>query len=322
MKIKVAIIGLGNIGLKYDLGLEANKHIITHARAFSMHQSFDLICGIDSNKLNRDTFTQEYKLPAYEKVTSALAEVQPDLMVISVPTALHLDIIRQVFTVCIPKMVLCEKPLAYDLDDAHEIVKICRENGVKLYVNYMRRSDPGIISLKERIATNLSDSVFKGVAWYTKGLMNNGSHFLNLLQYWFGKIKSVHIINTGRLWNGIDPEPDFEVKFPKGSVFFLSAFEENYSHYTVEMIFANERIYYQNNSDNIQIYLKKQDEVFRDYTILDPSPVHIQNSNLNYQWHVTNELANAFEGKRAELCSGDEALDTLISLNVISKTYE
>ena len=31
----------------------------------------------------------------------------------------------------------------------------------------------------------------KGVAWYSKGIVNNGSHLINLLEYWLGHIKDV-----------------------------------------------------------------------------------------------------------------------------------
>jgi len=38
------------------------------------------------------------------------------------------------------KGILCEKPLATNLPDAEEMIRICQEKGVKLAVNHMRRT--------------------------------------------------------------------------------------------------------------------------------------------------------------------------------------
>ena len=39
---KCLIVGLGDIGLKYDLGL-SKRFVYTHARAISIHPDFELI---------------------------------------------------------------------------------------------------------------------------------------------------------------------------------------------------------------------------------------------------------------------------------------
>ena len=52
MKKKVfscVLIGLGDIGLNYDLNLDQDKYIQTHARAFSFNSGFDLQAGVDIN---------------------------------------------------------------------------------------------------------------------------------------------------------------------------------------------------------------------------------------------------------------------------------
>jgi hypothetical protein len=82
-----------------------------------------------------------------------------------------------------------------------------------LAVNYMRRFEPGAASLKKRIESGEFGSIFKGVAWYSKGIMNNGSHFIDLLRFWLGEVTGVDVIRPGRLWNGTDPEPDVCLHF-------------------------------------------------------------------------------------------------------------
>ena len=66
MKNKVLIVGLGQIGLQYDLHLAQDSFTYTHSRAFSKHKDFDLIAAVDNNKKQRDEFSQKYSLPAYD----------------------------------------------------------------------------------------------------------------------------------------------------------------------------------------------------------------------------------------------------------------
>src|SRR5215831_9032654 len=51
------------------------------------------------------------------------------------------------------KGVLCQKPLAVTLSDAQEIVRLCREAGIKLGVNQNMRYDQSIRALKILLGT-------------------------------------------------------------------------------------------------------------------------------------------------------------------------
>ena len=95
----------------------------------------------------------------------------------------HSLTLKEVLAHSTPKLILCEKPLAYDLDEAGEMVEACESAGVKLFVNYMRRADPGAIEIKARIESGQIATPIKGVAWYSKGFLHNGSHFFNLLEF-------------------------------------------------------------------------------------------------------------------------------------------
>ena len=43
----VLIIGLGNIGMKYDLHDNSGQKILTHANAFAHNNDFNIIGGVD-----------------------------------------------------------------------------------------------------------------------------------------------------------------------------------------------------------------------------------------------------------------------------------
>ena len=82
MENKVLIVGLGQIGLQYDLHLKQDEFTLTHSRAFSLHKNFNLLAGVDNDKEQRDIFSQTYSLPTYSSLTKALKAHNPDIVVV------------------------------------------------------------------------------------------------------------------------------------------------------------------------------------------------------------------------------------------------
>ncbi|MEO1943381.1 MAG: hypothetical protein ABGY11_03700, partial [Candidatus Thioglobus sp.] len=214
-------------------------------------------------------------------------------------------------------VILCEKPLSYVLDDARKMVQKCRDKGVLLYVNYMRRSDPGAIKVKGMFDSGMIQTPVKGVSWYSKGLIHNGSHFFNLLEFWLGSMKSSDLIERGRKWGEDDYEPDVRVKFERGTVIFLAAWEENFSHYAVELLSTSGRIRYEQEGSMIQWQHIEDNSVFKGYRGLSLQLDEISSGMSFSQLNVVEQLAKVLNGKEANICSGKEALETLSSIQTI-----
>jgi predicted dehydrogenase len=107
------------------------------------------------------------------------------------------------------KNILCEKPLSINSSQAEEMVKVCKENGVYLAVNFTHRVHPIIIKAKELIdkeyigklvSVNVSFNInftpgnnfrFKKSLSGGGALRDIGTHMLDLLRYFGGEIKSI-----------------------------------------------------------------------------------------------------------------------------------
>ena len=176
MIYKSIIIGLGQIGMGYDLEHQKDK-VYTHAKAFYKSHDFELIAGVDSSKTKRDLFEKKYKANTYLNIESAIKVNQADVIIIASPTEKHYPILKEILNCSLPKAILCEKPLAYDIYDAEEMVNLSKKYRVKLFVNYMRRSDPAVIEIKKKIDSKKILTPLKGVVWYSKGFIHNGSTF-------------------------------------------------------------------------------------------------------------------------------------------------
>ena len=316
------IIGLGQIGMGYDLLLENKKVIYTHAKAFSNHSYFELVGAVDPVKSKRDLFKKYYSRPSYSTISSAYQEQKASVVVIASPTSQHLLAIKEVLTYSTPKLILCEKPLAYNLIEAREIVKICKNAGVTLLVNYIRRADPGVIEIKKRIESGKITMPIKGVVWYSKGFLNNGSHFFNLLEFWLGAFIKARILNRGRLWDNKDPEPDVQVEFEQGEVIFISAWEEAFSHYTIELLSPSGRLRYEQEGNSITWQSPHDDPNFSGYQSLKITPEILENDMNYYQRNVVGEIANFIDGKSHTLSNGTQSLATLEAMHqIINQEY-
>ena len=301
----------------FDLTLDPSVHVLTHARAFQQHPAFQLLGGVDSDAGRRQLFEQRYGKPAYADVAAAMEGLRPDVVAVATPTKLHGRTVQDILSARVPKAIICEKPLSFDVAEARSMVDVCRKRDCRLYVNYIRRSEPGAAEVKRRLLAGDIARPVKGVAWYSKGLFNNGSHFINLLQDWLGDVREVQIIESGRLWDGQDPEPDLKVWFAHGSVCVLAAQEEHFSHYTIELIAPNGRLRYEQGGDRILWQSTAADAMCEGYTVLDPVEETIKTDLARIQWHVADQMAAELNGGQARICFGTDALRTLEALIAI-----
>lgn len=318
MMNKVLIVGLGQIGMGYDLELDPGSYALTHARAFSKHPAFRLVGGVDSLRQRCELFEKHYGCHAGTDLAVALADISPDIVVIASPTPRHGTVLSTILELSKPKLILCEKPLSFDINEARSMVSACKARGCLLYVNYMRRSEPGALEVKRRLVEGLIGTPVKGVVWYSKGLFNNGSHFFNLLEFWLGGMKEFKIIEPGRLWDDVDPEPDVQVTFDNGTVHFLAAREEFFSHHEIDLVAQNGRLRYEQGGRRIVWQAAVADQTVSGYTALSTPGETIKSEALRSQWHVVNQLVACLEGRQADVCNGAEALQTLESLTEIS----
>jgi predicted dehydrogenase len=121
MKINAAIIGLGNIGLKYDLR-HSKSNIFTHARAFEMHSSFKLIAAADPSLKARKDFEKNYSSPSFKTAKDLISKLQPNIISIATPTDSHLSILKEIIEVDSLKSVLMEKPLAKSFTENSNLI--------------------------------------------------------------------------------------------------------------------------------------------------------------------------------------------------------
>lgn len=89
----------------------------------------------------------------------ALLEAGPlDFAIVAVPTEFHANAVRELVAAGVS--VLIEKPLAATLDEALQIVQMCRSSGVRGAVGHVERFNPALLELRRRANGGQLGSVF------------------------------------------------------------------------------------------------------------------------------------------------------------------
>ncbi len=106
------------------------------------------------------------------------------------------------------KHILCEKPLALNFEQAEEMVRICKENGVLLTINYVYRFHPLVQKTKELIDKNTIGKIISISANFNVNLPPDdnyrfqkehgggalrdlGTHMIDLLRFFGGEITEI-----------------------------------------------------------------------------------------------------------------------------------
>lgn len=216
------LVGLGQIGCGYDADLSfefdqprSSASTLSHARAIAFHPGFVLQAGVDPSPAARQRFTQLYGAPAYADLASwrtACPDALPDLVVVAVPPQLQLSIVETLLVLTQPRMLLLEKPLASDLQQARAIQAVCNRHPLlSVAVNYVRNWLPAVQAWRRRLQSGELGRLLHGQLIYGKGLLSNGSHFVNLAEAWLGPLMPGRMLDPGLPYQGFDRELSLEL---------------------------------------------------------------------------------------------------------------
>ena len=313
------MIGLGNVAVGYDIDESANSLCLTHAKAFSENPSFDLVAGVDVCSSRRKRFSEIYKYQSFVEIEDAMNIIKPDVVVIATPTCSHLTVMESIFEFGRPKLILCEKPLADTYEKAEKMVMLCNANNCELYVNFFRRIERSILEVKKRIVNQTIKLPVKGILWYSKGLLNSGSHFIDLLTFLFGPVIDFKLIRKGDRLSGADPEPDFEITFQQAHINCLALRAENFFHNTLELIFENGLVKFDRACASTTWQTVVADPALPNYRVLSEKKESLESNFFTAQRYVVKELTSILKQKKTVLASGNEAL---IVQNVLKRITE
>lgn len=223
MPFQALLVGLGQIGCGYDAHIpfelsrpSSSSCILTHARALVCHPGFELVGGVDPSPSARKRFADIYRLPTFVDLAAwrtAFTGSDPDVVVIAVAPQLQPVLVDHLLSLMSPRLVLLEKPVAASLDEARALERVCASRPeMVVAVNYIRRYLPPVQAWLQRLQSGDLGELLFGHITYGKGLLTNGSHFVNLAEAWLGRLKAGRLLDPGLPCLEFDREASLELQ--------------------------------------------------------------------------------------------------------------
>jgi predicted dehydrogenase len=235
-KKKAAIIGFGGMGQRH---YKAYQKIGVEVTA---------ICDLDRNKIQEllPDFPERH---IYDNYDDVLANEEVDILSVVTNGPTHAEVTIRASEAGVSN-ILCEKPIATNLNDAQQVVDICKENDTRLAVNHIRRWSPTYMRIKKMIQGGIiGDLRHLYFNCGNTGLGNFAIHFFDTARYltdsepeWaLGFIDKTRTQNP-RGKQFIDPGGYGIVHFQNGARFYVDSSEDTGVQYTFQLVGTYGRI--------------------------------------------------------------------------------
>ncbi|MBD3349951.1 MAG: hypothetical protein GF364_00515 [Candidatus Lokiarchaeota archaeon] len=154
-KMKFAAIGLGWI-------FNTQKWI------FRLLKRAEIVAIVDKNEDLAKRRAKGLRVPWFTSSKQLYEnEVDFDAVYIATPHHLHAPLMKEAIEH--KKHIFCDKPITHTIEDAEEVIKLAKENDIKIGINYQYRYDPKVYSLVQACHENLLGKILYGkveVPWY------------------------------------------------------------------------------------------------------------------------------------------------------------
>ena len=173
-KLRVGIIGCG--------GMARN-----HVRGYLTSARFELVALADLREEAMNRFDETFELSAkhYTDARKMLDREQLDVVSIGVWHGGHAT-----WTIAAaahrPKAILCEKPMAENMQRAEQMLIACRRNDVKLAIGHQRRFLPAYTLARDLILKGDIGDIELMQSFGAQGLPNYCSHQTDMFRYLLG----------------------------------------------------------------------------------------------------------------------------------------
>ncbi len=258
---RAAIIGAGRIAAQYDS--PQDRRVLTHAHAIRLNRSVRGLGFYDKNFESARKAGHKWKLRPFRSLDEMLRD-SPEIVVVAVPDESHFDVLKTVLDYS-PRVVMCEKPLATSFAKSLEIDRMFRKKGVLLTVNYQRRYDSSVFKLRREIARGRYGRPLSGVVYYSKGILHNGSHAMDLLRFLFGEAESLLVSERLNDYRKDDPTVGGIVFFDGFSVHLVAGNQKYVSLFEIDLIFEKARFRFVDSGFSLEQYGVVKDPVFQGF---------------------------------------------------------
>lgn len=270
-KCKVLLVGCGNIGGRFDMNSASTGYSYTHAGAYSRDGRFSIEACIDPNAEARLLFMEYWNIPkgynCFGGIMNSIGKF--DVISICSPTEHHKNDVLNAIKLQ-PKLIFCEKPVTPCAEDTKLLIEKCKEKNILLAVNYTRRWDSKIEALKADIYKHSRGDLRSVVATYNKGILNNGSHLIDLMHYLFGSLTIAATMSKVFDYSDDDPSIPALLSTKDGvPIHFVIGDARDFALFEVQFIFSSGIIAMKDGGLSWNVRSLVKSDQFSGYDVLD-----------------------------------------------------
>jgi UDP-N-acetyl-2-amino-2-deoxyglucuronate dehydrogenase len=198
--IRFGLLGCGRIAKRHS-DLLGGNHIV----------GAKLVAVCESDRTRADAIATKFAVAAHDDIDELLSRDDIDAVAVLTPSGLHPQ--HAIACARAGKHVVVEKPMALRLQDADDMIRACDEAGVKLFVVKQNRFNVPVVKAREALDAGRFGRLILGTvrvrwcrdqayydqdAWrgtwaYDGGVLSNqASHHVDMLEWFFGDVVSVH----------------------------------------------------------------------------------------------------------------------------------
>lgn len=276
MTFSVLIVGCGMIAGGYDEQNGNADEVLSHAGAYRRHTAFRIIACVEPDHARRAAFMAYWKIErGFATLDDALAaSLAFDVVSLCTPTASHVALLEQLLAGP-QRLVFCEKPLTEDVARAESLMQRYAAAGKMIAVDYMRRWDSKLVELAERLNAGDFGALQFAVAHYTKGVMHNGGHLIDLLHMLLGPLVVGRALRAQESPDSLDPAVDAVLQSESGApVYLVAADWRSFELFEIQIVTEGARIIIGNSGFTLAIQPRVEDARYPGYFgLADASPV-------------------------------------------------
>ncbi|MGK5091865.1 Gfo/Idh/MocA family oxidoreductase [Deltaproteobacteria bacterium TL4] len=214
--IPVAIVGLGQIGSRFDEDSK-RKVVSSHAGAylhFSEKIKIVAACDIDENNLK--SFQHRCPdVPVFSALPTMLKAVPIDVLSICTPHEFHTQHVLTTLEFITPKVIWCEKPMALSVEDAEAMVRHCGNANTALIVHHSRRWFSTFTQAKNWLDQGKIGQLRSIRVSAPNRFWAIGSHMVDLMLFYGGVPKNISVLERPDLVEDQEPSYDLMLQFDK-----------------------------------------------------------------------------------------------------------
>jgi len=326
-RLQALLFGLGQIGCGYDLELpfqadqpSSGEATLSHARALACHPQVQLMAAIDPDAEARRRFERCYGVKAFACLNywrRAMPNAAVDLAVVAVPAVLQPLLVEELLYMLAPRLLLLEKPVAISCMEGERLRRACAtQPQLQVAVNYIRRYLPEVLKLQQRLQAGDLGHLLHGRLVYGKGLLSNGSHFVNLAEAWLGPLYPGSCMDPGEAFAGFDRDASLTLlahRHGDASLLVQSVGGAGLRAGELDLWFSKGRLRWENDGKTISVWSLAPAVPGESHRSLEAEPERMATGLKHYQHHVLHSLVRRLlEPERSPLhCTLVDGLQTL-----------